>query len=121
MTFEEEAFGEEGHNEEEEEELTDDGPLSPGVHWLRTEADSVHLIGAPVCFAYISAILTLARINVVSCVVKGCTDPTNIIIKDNFIGSAMYLKWVRQYFNMVKYHKIVYNEQTNSSFIKSFK
>ncbi|XP_052257092.1 uncharacterized protein LOC127862137 isoform X1 [Dreissena polymorpha] len=94
--FEEEAFGKDGCDDDAdaEEESADDDPC-PGIQRLKTEADSVHLIGSAVCFAYVSAILSLARIKVMSCSVTGCTDPTNICVTDYFIGSALYLKWVR--------------------------
>ncbi|XP_052224091.1 uncharacterized protein LOC127839744 [Dreissena polymorpha] len=93
--FEEEAFGKDGCDDDAyaEEESADDDPC-PGIQRLKTEAHSVHLIGSAVCFAYVSAILSLARIKVMSCSVTGCTDPTNICVTDYFIGSALYLKWV---------------------------
>ncbi|KAH3880698.1 hypothetical protein DPMN_004620 [Dreissena polymorpha] len=93
--FEEEAFGKDGCDDDAdaEEESADDDPC-PGIQRLKTEADSVHLIGSAVCFAYVSAILSLTRIKVMSCSLTGCTDPTNICVTDYIIGSALYLKWV---------------------------
>ncbi|KAH3809525.1 hypothetical protein DPMN_137898 [Dreissena polymorpha] len=61
-----EASGEDGLDDDAEKESTYDDHC-PGIHRLKTVANSVHLIGVVDFFEYVSSILSLARMKVMSC------------------------------------------------------
>ena len=80
--------------EEEEEELDSEfEELSSGINRIHSPTDANIVCEDEAVMVYMTPLLLLARAKVDNtCQVKGCGKA--ICIKSNFVGSAVYLKWV---------------------------
>ena len=93
VAFEEMEFGMEQEDDGTEVEV-DEEELGPGVKRITSEDACVHLTRSTNCFANTDQIKALANTSIGKCNQMNCQHANEITIKDEFIGSALYLKWV---------------------------
>ena len=65
-----------------------------GIERVRTEDDCERLTDDIVCLSFLQQLKQLARSNFTQCSV--CNSKVQEIV-ESFVGSALYLKWVRQW------------------------
>lgn len=92
VAYEEMEFAMETEEDDDVEGVEEE--LGPGIKRVLTEEGVEPLIEATVCFAHVEQILSLAGTNVNKCLQADCQHPDSIRLIDEFIGSALYLKWV---------------------------
>ncbi|XP_014670470.1 PREDICTED: uncharacterized protein LOC106811400 [Priapulus caudatus] len=90
LAFEEVEFGMEVPEGDAEES---DAPeeIGPGIDRIKTASDCFRLTDDVVCLAFLAQIKTLAVTNVTHC--TQCAS--RVSIEEEFVGSALYLKWLR--------------------------
>ena len=96
VTLEQLEFGMEYDEDLEEEDL----PVCMGTVKISTEEDCRELPELPICLVFLKQILTLADYARLAC--KECGSSSEI--HNNFIGSALYLKWVCTIFIFFFFH-----------------
>ena len=103
VAFEDLVFGVEGEMEDATEDDHEE-ILGPGVKKVTHEDDCEILCREVLCLSFVEQIKTLANTNIQICTYPKCTR--RVIIKEEFVGSAMYLKWVCCF--QVHLHSIVF-------------
>lgn len=66
-----------------------------GVKTVSHPEDCEAVAASPMCLAFVEQITLLASLNITNCTVDGCKTPAEVRLKEEYVGSALYIKWVK--------------------------
>lgn len=69
--------------------------VGPGIQHITTADQCQDVCNSTLCLVFLQQLKELAVVNVQKCTFPGCSSVPDI--KEKLIGSAVYLRWVREF------------------------
>lgn len=92
LAFEEVEFNMEQEEDEDVEGTEED--VMEGVRKVKDINECDSLADSIICLSFVEQLKVLAKTNVTKCVREKCETPSIITVKEEYVGSAVYLRWV---------------------------